>query len=117
MILTVRWRVPVRQIALRWRGPSGMAQALTRDPVLPVAAIIGPPGPLGPQGPAGAGAAPLRLDASLSASWILSHPLGRVPTVQVYLSTGEAVLTDMLATTSQITVTFPSPQQGFVLAF
>ena len=30
---------------------------------------------------------------------------------------GEPVITDVAATTTQITVTFPSPQQGFVLAF
>jgi hypothetical protein len=48
---------------------------------------------------------------------VLAHPLGRVPTVHVYLSTNEPVLTDVSVTTTQITVTFPSPQQGFVLAF
>jgi hypothetical protein len=115
--LAVRWRAPPRTVSTRWRGPLGMLEALGRDPALPVAAIVGPPGPAGPQGPAGAGSAPLRLDAALAATWVLSHGLGRVPTVQVYLSTGEAVVTDLAATTSQITVTFPSPQQGFVLAF
>ena len=117
MSLTLRWRVPVRALELRWRGPLAMLDAVARNPQLPVAAIIGPPGPASPQGPAGAGSAPLRLDASLSATWILTHALGRVPTVQVFLGSGEAVLTDLAATTSQITVTFPSPQQGFVLAF
>ncbi len=117
MTLAVRWRTPPRKIPTLWRGPLGMLEALSRNPDLPVAAIVGPPGPVGPQGAAGAGSAPLRLEASLAATWVLSHGLGRVPTVQVYLSTGEAVLTDVAATTSQITVTFPSPQQGFVLAF
>lgn len=117
MTLAVRWRAPPRKISTLWRGPLGMLEALGRDPALPVAAIVGPPGPAGPQGPAGAGSAPLRLDAPLAATWALSHALGRVPTVQVYLSTGESVLTDVTATTTQITVTFPSPQQGFVLAF
>ena len=117
MTFDLRWRIPERRIPLRWRGPLGMLAALERDSAWPVAAVVGPPGPPGPQGAAGAGSAPLRLDASLAATWILPHPLGRVPTVQVYLSTGEAVLTDVSATTSQITVTFPSPHQGFVLAF
>jgi hypothetical protein len=116
MTLAIRWRSPPRTVSTRWRGPLGMLEALGRDPVLPLAAIVGPPGPAGPQGPAGAGSAPLQLNAALAATWVLSHGLGRVPTVQVYLATGEAVLTDV-ATTSQITVTFPSPQQGFVLAF
>lgn len=120
MTLAVRWRAPPRLILTQWRGPLGMIAALGRDPALPVAAIIGPPGPAGPagpQGPAGAGSTPLRLDAALAATWVLNHGLGRVPSVQVYLSTGENVLSDIAATTSQITVTFPSPQQGFVLAF
>jgi hypothetical protein len=115
--LAVRWRAPPRAITTRWRGPLGMLEALSRDPALPVAAIIGPPGPAGPQGPAGAGSAPLRLEAALASTWVLGHGLGRVPTVQVYLNTGEAVLSDVAATTTQITVTFPSSQQGFVLAF
>lgn len=117
MTLAIRWRVPDRGIALRWRGPSGMAQAITRNPAAPIAAIIGPPGPPGPQGAAGVATAPLHINASLAATWTLSHGLGRVPTVQVYLASGEQVLTDVQATTTQITVTFPSPQAGFVLAY
>lgn len=111
MSLTLRWRVPERRIGLRWRGPAGTIAQLTRRPLAPVAAIVGPPGPPGPN------AAPLRLDAPLAATWILPHPLGRVPTVQVFLAGGEAVLTDVAADPAQITVTFPSPQQGFVLVF
>lgn len=117
MTIRLQWRLAARRIPLRWRGPAGMLEAATREPVTPLAAIIGPPGPPGPQGAAGAGSAPLRLDASLASTWTLAHPLGRVPTVQVYLASGEAVLTDVAATAFQITVTFPSPQQGFVLAF
>jgi hypothetical protein len=112
MSLALRWRIPDRQVPTRWRGPQGQLAALSRDAALPIAGIVGPPGPAGPSG-----AAPLRLDAALSATWILPHPLDRVPTVQVYLASGEAVLSDVSATASQITVTFPSPQQGFVLAF
>lgn len=117
MTLQLAWRAPLRVLETRWRGPLGMLEAAVRNPEAPLAAIIGPPGPAGPQGPAGAGSAPLRLDAALASTWVLSHGLGRVPTVQVYLTSGEAVLSDLFATTTQITVTFPSPQQGFVLAF
>ena len=89
-----------------------MAQALTRDPVLPVAAIVGPPGVMGP---AGAPGAPIRLEASLAATWILPHPLGRVPAAQVVLASGESVIADLSATTAAVTVVFAAPQQGFVL--
>jgi hypothetical protein len=109
--LTLRWRTPERRIGLRWRGPAGMIDQLARHPLAAVAAIVGPPGPPGPD------AAPLRLDAPLAATWILPHPLGRVPTVQVFLASGEAVLTDVAAGLATVTVTFPSPQQGFVLVF
>ena len=105
-VSTLRWRVPPRPITTRWRGPLGMAQALTRDPVLPIAAIVGPVGPTG---------APLRLDASLAATWILPHPLGRVPAAQVMLANGESVIADLSATPAAVTVVFAAPQQGFVL--
>ena len=109
MSLILRWRAPARSIVTRWRGPDGMVQALARNPELPIAAIVGPPGP--------GGGAPLRIDASSASTWILANPLGRIPTVHVFLASGEPVITDVAATASQITVTFPSPQQGFVLAF
>lgn len=112
MSLTLRWRAPARSVVTRWRGPDGMVQAVTRNPELPVAAIIGPPGP-----PGTGEAAPVRIDAGPAATWILANPLGRIPTVHVFLTGNEPVITDVAATTSQITVTFPSPQQGFVLAF
>ncbi len=114
MTLVLGWRAPARLITTRWRGPAGMVQALERNPELAVAAIVGPPGPPGQGGP---GTAPTRIDASLASTWILANPLGRIPTVHVYLASGEPVLTDVQAGTTQITVTFPSPQQGFVLAF
>ena len=115
MIVTLRWRLPPRPIVIRWRGPLGMAQALTRDPVLPVAAIVGPPGVAGATGPAGPPGAPLRLDAPLAATWILPHLLGRVPAAQVVLASGESVIADLSATASAVTVVFAAPQQGFVL--
>lgn len=115
MSVVLRWRVLQRPIVTRWRGPLGMAQALSRDPVLPVAAIVGPPGATGTTGPAGPPGAPLRLDASLAATWILPHPLGRVPAAQVLLASGESVIADLSATPAAVTVVFAAPQQGFVL--
>lgn len=111
MSLALRWRVPDRRIVTRWRGPAGLAESVARNPEAPFAAIIGPPGP------PGSGSGAVRLNASLAATWVLGHSLGRVPGVQVFLSSGEPVITDIAATSTQITVTFPSPQQGFVLAF
>ena len=115
MTLHLRWRATPQPVATRWRGPLGMAQALARDPLLPVAAIVGPPGAQGPTGPAGPTGAPLRLDASLAATWILPHPLGRVPAAQVVLASGESVIADLSATPAMVTVVFAAAQAGFVL--
>ena len=60
---------------------------------------------------------PVRFDAPLSATWIIPHGLGRIPMVQIYLSSGELVMTDVVATQTTITVTFNQPVQGFVLAY
>jgi hypothetical protein len=104
--LVLRWRLPERRITARWRGPGGMIEAVGREPATPIAAIVGPPGPAG---------GVLRLDAPLAATWILPHPLGRIPATQVYLADGEAVAADVEAGPSHITVTHAAPCQGFVL--
>ena len=118
MILRLRWRAIPPRLATRWRGPAGMLQALARDPLLPVAAIVGPPGSSGSPGlpgPPGPPGTPLRLNAPLAATWILPHPLGRVPATQVVLASGESVIADLSATPAAVTVVFAAPQAGFVL--
>jgi hypothetical protein len=76
----------------------------------------GPQGPVGPSGDSTA--SPVRINQSTAAStWIFSHSLGRVPIVNVYLANGELIIVDVVASTSQITVTFPSPIAGFVVLF
>lgn len=117
MSLILRWRIPKRAIVTRWSGPAGMTEALTRDPEVPIAALIGPPGPQGPQGLQGPTGAPQRIDASLAATWILPHAIAREPMVQVFLGSGEQVIADVFATSTAITVTHASPQSGFVLAY
>lgn len=114
MTLVVRWRAPARRITARWRGPQGIAEAVTRDPTTPIAAIIGPPGPAGL---GNAGSSPIRINAALSATWTLTHALSRIPLVQVFLTSGEQVLADVSASATSISVAFASPQAGFVLAY
>lgn len=111
MTLVLRWRVPPRQVATRWRGPAGLATAIEREPLAPIAAVVGPPGT------GGAGSTPVRIDAPLGATWTLPHSLGRVPLVQVFMPDGEQVLADVGADTTTIVVGFAEPQAGFVLAF
>lgn len=44
MSLILHWRVADPHIATRWRGPAGLAEAVEREPLYPVAAVVGPPG-------------------------------------------------------------------------
>jgi hypothetical protein len=104
MILTLRWRTPERPVATRWRGPEGMLAAVTRNPSLPIAAIIGT-----------SGAAPTRFDQAAAGTWIIAHGLGRVPIVQIFDPSGNVILTDVVADSSLLTITFATPQAGFVL--
>lgn len=66
----------------------------------------------GPQGPPGAS---YQHDQTTpAATWIISVPgtfAGRLPAVEIYVA-GERVLTDVAATTSTVTITFPVPTAG-----
>lgn len=49
-------------------------------------------------------------------TWVFTFPdLGRMPSVSIFLSTGEAVDADVTATTSAVSVSFPSPQSGWLI--
>ena len=74
------------------------------------------PGPQGAQGPAGAGGGVIVFNQSTPAStWTISHTLNRIPMVQVYDSSGDEVIADVVSTNINITVTFASPQTGTVV--
>ena len=118
MSLVLRWRVPEPPIVTRWRGPAGIAAAVTRRPLAPIAAVIGPPGAAGAQGvpgPQGPQGQPTRIDFTNAATWIAAHALGRAPAVLVYLASGELVLSDVAVTSFNLTVTHAQPQSGLVL--
>lgn len=46
-----------------------------------------------------------------AATWIINHPLGRMPNIAVYIA-GELVDTDVVASTTVVTITFPLPAAG-----
>lgn len=50
--------------------------------------------------------------AATAATWTIPHSFGRRPAVSVYLATGEEVDADVVATPTQVVVTFASPQAG-----
>lgn len=49
-----------------------------------------------------------------SSSWVISHPFGREPSVAVYVG-GEHVETDVIATSANATITFPTPTAGVAI--
>jgi hypothetical protein len=46
-----------------------------------------------------------------ASTWIVAHDLARLPVVTIYVG-GQVVLVQVDSTTTQVTVTFPSPQTG-----
>ena len=78
-------------------------------------AIPGIQGPQGPPGSGGGAGSTVITQSTPAATWILSHTIGRVPAVSVYLASGEQVDTDVVASASTVTVTFATPQTGFVI--
>lgn len=111
--LVSRWILPPAALVTAWIGPDGRveAAAMARPDAAGVPVVIGP---RGPRGLPGTGAV-TRIDASLSATWILPHGLGREPQVQVFLANGELVMADVAVDEVQVTVSFSMAQQGFVL--
>ncbi len=54
----------------------------------------------------------VKTQAAPSASWTFTHGLGRLPTVSVYLDSGEEVETDVIASTVDVNVVWPYPVAG-----
>lgn len=54
----------------------------------------------------------VKTQAAPAATWNFSHGLGRLPTVSLYLNTGEEVEADVVASATDVYVTWPSPMAG-----
>lgn len=83
-------------------------------------ANIPTPGPTGPQGPAGpagsGGSATVYHQATPSASWVITHAIGRL--VGVCLlddTTGAVFASDVTQIVNQVSVAFPSPITGYAV--
>jgi hypothetical protein len=58
----------------------------------------------------------MHTQSTASAQWHITFPdMGRLPSVQIYLTSGEAILTDILSTSTSVTVTFPSATAGYAV--
>jgi hypothetical protein len=77
---------------------------------------VGPTGPTGPRGPGDSGASDSfeYLQLAPQATWIVPVPLefSRTPSVDVFFLNGEKVLTDIVVTSTFVTITFASPVAG-----
>lgn len=83
------------------------------QPVTTVVGIGAVVGPRGPAGPSGSAIAFEHTQASPAATWIITVPeaFGRRPAVAIYVS-DELVDTDVVASSSQVSVIFPAPTAG-----
>lgn len=52
---------------------------------------------------------------SPSASWNITHSLGRIPKIDVYDSNGELIEGDVFVTQTNITIVFANPITGFII--
>lgn len=73
----------------------------------------GPPGPQGPVGPPGADATYTHTQGAPSASWSITHGLGKYPSVTVVDSSGSEVEGDVTyLSNAQVLVSFSAPFSG-----
>ena len=80
--------------------PVSMPQSLNAQASLPV---VGSSGWMHTQG-------------TPSAQWYITFPdMGRLPNVQIYLISGEVILTDLVSTSASVTITFPSATAGYAV--
>lgn len=68
---------------------------------------------VGPRGPAGGGAVVYPVSVA-SATWTLTHNLGRLPMINVYVA-GAQVDADIDVTTTHAVITFAAPATGYAV--
>lgn len=76
---------------------------------------VGRAGPRGDAGPPGAPGIPLGVELFQvvpAAFWSFTHALGRKPNVTLYDTSGEEIISDVLATDTTVTVLFATPIAG-----
>lgn len=79
------------------------------------AGASGPAGPQGPQGPAGSGGdlSYTHVQATASATWLVTHNLGKIPSVTVIDSAGSEVEGDVAYTSANsLTLNFSAAFSG-----
>lgn len=84
-------------------------------PLQPAVIVVPTPGPPGPTGPPGSGSA-VYVQGTAASTWTVNTSLGRKPySVMVNDSAGNEIYPDVtLPSTTQIVITFATPQTGSV---
>lgn len=108
MKVIVEQKPAIRVVAAKARGPVRVMAPLSKI----VVRNAGRAGPQGLQGVPGPVAGVVHEQLALSASWIITHSLGRLPSVTVYHLDGEEVEADVFVTTTQVNIVFPFPTTG-----
>lgn len=92
-------------------GDGSIHDVVVGNPTVDVVTVEGPPGPTGPAGDGGLS----HTQASASATWTITNPLGRKPgSVTVWID-DELVDADVeTPDTSTVVITFPYPVSGRV---
>jgi hypothetical protein len=108
--ITVR-RLP--RIRVMTEAASGIL-ALSPPTEPAVVLQMGVTGRPGPQGVPGIALAYRHDQTAPSASWVITHGLGRVPLVDVFLASGEQVEADVTCSSTTISVAFAAATTGFV---
>jgi hypothetical protein len=80
---------------------------------LVIEADVGLPGR---DGANGAGGFSQKLDQlSAASTWIFVHGKGAIPNVQVYLTSGERIIADVMSSSTSVTIVFATPTSGFII--
>lgn len=92
-------------------NPAAVNLTVTQAGVVRLTSLNGLPGPAGP---AGNSQAFEYTQIAPSATWIIPVPVAfaRRPAVDVYLTSGEQVIADTVASASSVSIAFASPTSG-----
>lgn len=94
--------------------PRAVPAAVTAPAAPSPIAVLPVPGPPGPPGGGTGSGAQIHQQTTPTATWTVTHTFGRLPAVDLYIA-GVLVEADVEATTTSVTVTFPTPTAGYAV--
>lgn len=107
MMLIVTIKQAPRPVQGRWLAPDN---SIIRGSLVPSPAVLG--AIIGIPGKDGSSGTVEHIQNAPSASWVITHPIGRTPAVTVYLMSGEQIETDVFADATTVNITFSTATAG-----